>query len=42
MKDYMDAMDRELAGTAVGQSFVRQGDQVWSFTYFVWGCKESG
>ena len=28
MKEYMDAMDRELAKTTVGQSFVREGDEV--------------
>jgi len=28
MKEYMDAMDRELAKTTVGKSFVREGDKV--------------
>ena len=28
MKEYMDAMDRELARTTVGKSFVRDGDTV--------------
>ena len=28
MKEYMDAMDRELARTTVGKSFVREGDEV--------------
>jgi len=31
MKEYMDAMDRELAKTTVGKSFVRDGDEVLSF-----------
>jgi hypothetical protein len=28
MKEYMEAMDRELAKTAVGKSFIREGDLV--------------
>jgi len=28
LKEYMDAMDRELAKTTVGKSFVRDGDEV--------------
>lgn len=28
MKEYMDAMDQELAKTTVGKSFVREGDEV--------------
>jgi len=32
MKEYMDAMDRELAKTTVGKSFVREGDEVSVFT----------
>jgi len=35
MKEYMDAMDRELARTTVGKSFIREGDEVWTFTYFI-------
>lgn len=27
VRDYMDLMDRELSRTAVGQSFVREGDE---------------
>jgi hypothetical protein len=34
MRDYMDAMDRELAKTSIGKSFVKQGDTV----RFVLGC----
>ena len=28
MKEYMDAMDRELAKTTIGKSFIREGDEV--------------
>jgi len=28
MKDYLDAMDRELSSTTIGKSFVREGDNV--------------
>jgi len=34
MKEYMDAMDRELAKTTIGKSFVRDGDEVWSLYLF--------
>jgi len=37
MREYMDAMDRELTRTTIGKSFVREGDEVAHdfFTYSV-------
>jgi len=38
MKEYMDAMDRELAKTTVGKSFVRHGDEEVGFGFDLRHC----